>query len=122
MRTILKKPVRDQRDEALRLLGWLVYAKRPLKLHKVQTMKSINLKQRAVEFERRRFRVDPKDLCESLLDVRPDGSIELVHLTARVYVPNPLQMSNSARTHWETIAIFSKTMLLTLLQEIMDLQ
>lgn len=86
MRTILKKPVRDQREGALRLLGWLVCAKRPLKLHEVQTMKSINLKERTVEFERRRFRVDPKDLCESLVDVRPDGSIELVHLTARVYL------------------------------------
>jgi hypothetical protein len=94
MRTILKKPARDQREGALRLLGWLVCAKRPLKLHEVQTMKSINLEQRTVEFERRRFRVDPKDLCESLVDVRPDGSIELVHLTARVYVPKPLQMSN----------------------------
>ena len=98
MRTIRKKPVRDQREGALRLLGWLVCAKRPLKLHEVQTMKSINLEQRTVEFERRRFRVDPKDLCESLVDVRPDGSIELVHLTARVYVPNPLQIQISART------------------------
>ncbi|KAE8443985.1 hypothetical protein EG329_001209 [Mollisiaceae sp. DMI_Dod_QoI] len=86
MRTISNKPVRAQREEAIMLLGWLVCAKRPLKLHEVQTMKSINLEQRTVEFERRRFRVDPKDLCETLVDVRPDGSIELVYLTARVYL------------------------------------
>ncbi len=86
MRIILSKPVRAEREEAKMLLGWLVCAKRPLKLHEVQTMKSINLDQRTVEFERRRFRVHPKDLCESLVDVRPDGSIELVHLTARLYV------------------------------------
>ena len=85
MRTILNKPVRAEREEAIMLLGWLVCAKRPLKFHEVQTMKSINLKKRAVEFGRRHFRVDPKDLCESLVDVRPDGSIELVHLTAKVY-------------------------------------
>ena len=84
MRTILNKPVRAEREEAKMLLGWLVCAKRPLKLHEVQTMKSINLEQRTVEFERRRFRVDPKDLCESLVEVRPDGTVELVHLTARV--------------------------------------
>ena len=84
MRTILNKPVRAEREEAKMLLCWLVCAKRPLKLHEVQTMKSINLEQRTVEFERRRFRVDPKDLCESLVEVRPDGTVELVHLTARV--------------------------------------
>jgi hypothetical protein len=84
MRTISNKPVRAEREEAKMLLGWLVCAKRPLKLHEVQTMKSINLEQRTVEFERRRFRVDPKDLCESLVEVRLDGTVELVHLTARV--------------------------------------
>jgi hypothetical protein len=84
MRTILTKPVRTEREEARMLLGWLLCAKQPLKLYEVQTMKSINLDQREVEFDRRRFRVDPKDLCESLVDVRADGSIELVHLTAKV--------------------------------------
>lgn len=83
MHTIRNKPVRAEREEAQLLLGWLVCAKRPLKFHEIQTMKSINLDQRVVEFERRRFRVHPKDLCESLVDVREDGTIELVHLTAK---------------------------------------
>jgi len=83
MQTIVNKPVTAERDEALMLLGWLVCAKRPLKLHEVQTMRSIDFDTRTVEFERRKFRVDPKDLCESLVDVRGDGSIELVHMTAR---------------------------------------
>jgi hypothetical protein len=83
MQTIVDKPVTAERDEALMLLGWLVCAKRSLKLHEVQTLKSVDFDKRAVEFERRRFRVDPKDLCESLVDVRGDGSIELVHMTAR---------------------------------------
>ncbi|PVH75487.1 hypothetical protein DL98DRAFT_466362 [Cadophora sp. DSE1049] len=83
MRTIRSTPVRAERDEAIMLLRWLVCAKRPLRLHEVQTMKSINLHQRTIEFDRRRFRVEPKDLCESLVDVRPDGSIELVHSTAK---------------------------------------
>jgi hypothetical protein len=66
------------------LLRWLACAKRPLKLHEVQTMKSINLASRAVEFDRRHFRVDLKELCESLVEVRKDGTIEWVHLTARL--------------------------------------
>ena len=83
MRTIIAKPVAAQRDEALLLLGWLVCAKRSFKMHEVQTLRSVDFDKRAVEFERRRFRVHPKDLCESLVDVREDGSIELVHITAR---------------------------------------
>ncbi|CAN9204194.1 unnamed protein product [Alternaria alternata] len=86
MRTIIAKPVAAQRDEALLLLGWLVCAKRSFKMHEVQTLRSVDFDKRAVEFERRRFRVHPKDLCESLVDVREDGSIELVHITARTYL------------------------------------
>ncbi|PQE07968.1 zinc finger protein [Rutstroemia sp. NJR-2017a WRK4] len=83
MRTILKKPVKAQREEAKLLLSWLIHAKRPLKFHEVQTMKSINLKKGEVEFEKRHFRVRPEELCESLVRVRRDGSIELVHSTAK---------------------------------------
>ncbi|CAN9258661.1 unnamed protein product [Alternaria alternata] len=86
MQTIMEKPVTAQRDEALLLLGWLVVAKRPLKMHEVQTLRSIDFNKGVVDFERRRFRVHPKDLCESLIDVRSDGSIELVHITARTYL------------------------------------
>lgn len=83
MQTIENKPVPAERDEARMLFGWLVCAKRPLKMHEVQTMKSIDLDKRTVEFERRRFRVHLKDLCESLVDVREDGTIDLVHKTAK---------------------------------------
>lgn len=86
MQTIIEKPVAAQRGEALKLLGWLVYAKRSLKMHEVQTLRSVDFEKRAVEFERRRLRVHVKDLCESLVDVREDGSIELVHTTAKTYV------------------------------------
>jgi hypothetical protein len=86
MQTIIEKPVAAQRGEALELLGWLVYAKRSLKMHEVQTLRSVDFEKRVVEFERRRLRVHLKDLCESLVDVRDDGSIELVHTTAKSYV------------------------------------
>jgi hypothetical protein len=83
MQTIVNKPVRAEREEASMLLGWLVCAKRSLRIHEVQMMKSIDLDRRAVEFERRHFRVYLKDLCESLVDVSEDGTVELVHMTAR---------------------------------------
>jgi hypothetical protein len=86
LQTIIEKPVAAQRGEALELLGWLVYAKRSLKMHEVQTLRSVDFEKRAVEFDRRRLRVHVKDLCESLVDVREDGSIELVHTTAKTYV------------------------------------
>lgn len=79
----MNKPVRTEREEALMLFGWLICAKRSLKMHEVQTMKSIDVDKRAVDFERRHFRIHPKELCESLVDVREDGSIELVHSTAK---------------------------------------
>jgi hypothetical protein len=85
MRTILNKPVEAQREEAKMLLSWLIYAKRPLKLHEIQTMKSINLTKGEVEWERKHFRVGLEELCESLVNVRRDGSIELVHSTAKEY-------------------------------------
>jgi hypothetical protein len=66
------------------LLSWLTVAKRPLKLHEIQALKSIDVDARVVDLERRSFRVHPKDLCESLLEVRDDGTVEFVHLTAKL--------------------------------------
>jgi hypothetical protein len=65
------------------LLSWLAFAKRPLKTHEIQALKSINIAQRNVDFEHRSFRVDLKDLCESLIDIGEDQTVDLVHLTAK---------------------------------------
>ncbi|KAJ3454415.1 hypothetical protein MRS44_018309 [Fusarium solani] len=72
--------------DILWLLGWLVCSKRPLKWHEIQILKSINLDERSVEVERNRFRVDAKDLCESLVEIQPDGTLELVHVTAKSFL------------------------------------
>jgi hypothetical protein len=71
------------REEALMLFGLLVCAKRPLKWREIQALKSINLDEQLVD-ERQRFVVAPKDLCESLVELRSDGTLELVHLTAKL--------------------------------------
>ena len=81
---ISQKPSRAAREDALMLLGWLVCAKRPLKWHEIQGLKSINLDQQSVDFERESFLVEPKDLCESLVEVRSDETVELVHLTVKL--------------------------------------
>jgi hypothetical protein len=47
-------------------------------------MKAINLEEQIIDHEHQRFLVAPKDLCESLVEIRSDGSLELVHLTAKL--------------------------------------
>ncbi|KAK8068838.1 hypothetical protein PG994_005454 [Apiospora phragmitis] len=74
------------KEDAFRLLGWLVCAKRPLKWHEIQGMNSINLEARRVDFERQSFIKSPKDLLESLVETRADGSLEFVHLTAKLFL------------------------------------
>ncbi|KAF2178004.1 putative zinc finger protein [Zopfia rhizophila CBS 207.26] len=73
-------------EEVLTLLGWLVCAKRSLKWHEIQGLKAINLDEQFVDHERQKFLVAPKDLCESLVEIRSDGTLELVHLTAKFFL------------------------------------
>lgn len=84
MHRIKTQASRAELRDALMLLGWLVCAKRPLRWHEVQGLKSINLDKLSVEYERQRFVVAPKDLCESLVEVRVDGTLELVHQTVKL--------------------------------------
>ncbi|KAI1113983.1 putative zinc finger protein [Nemania sp. NC0429] len=73
-------------EDSLRLLGWLVCAKRTLKWREIQVMNSIDLDMQAVELERRSFIKSPKDLCASLVEIRSDGTLEFVHLTAKLFL------------------------------------
>jgi hypothetical protein len=72
------------KEDISSLLGWLTCAKRSLKWHEIQIMKSIDLDAESVEFERHKFRVSPKDLCQSLVEIQPDDTVELVHVTAKL--------------------------------------
>lgn len=83
MNRIKQQPPAAQKD-TLMLFGLLVCAKRPLKWREIQGLKSINFDEQVVEFERRSFLVAPKDLCHSLVEVRSDDTLELVHLTAKL--------------------------------------
>lgn len=80
--SIFNNPENPDYEDAERLLGWLICAKRPLKWHEIQGAISIDSSDQSVDFENRQLRVDSKDLCGSLVEIHLDETIELVHLTA----------------------------------------
>ena len=49
----------------------------------------MDLEDSSVQWQRDRFVVSPKDLCSALVEKRADGSVELVHRTAKMYVCPP---------------------------------
>ncbi|KAH0563181.1 hypothetical protein GP486_002248 [Trichoglossum hirsutum] len=75
-----------EREGAEQLLGLLACAKRPLKWTEIQGAISIDLGAKIVDFDGRCFRADSKDLCGSLVEIRPGGTVELVHMTAKHYL------------------------------------
>ncbi|KAF5686302.1 zinc finger C2H2-type integrase DNA-binding protein [Fusarium circinatum] len=86
MDRIIHKAPHQTRTGALQLLGWLVCAKRPLKWHEIQSIKSVNLDQQLVDFARHKFSVSGKDLCGSLVELREDGTLELIHVSAKMFL------------------------------------
>ncbi|KAJ5998982.1 hypothetical protein N7451_006792 [Penicillium sp. IBT 35674x] len=85
---ILKNILEDQfsRKYALQLLAWLVCAKRQLQWREVQGAVSIDLEDEDVDTLNRRWILDSRDLCDSLVERRTDGSLELVHETAKLFL------------------------------------
>ncbi|KAJ5403895.1 hypothetical protein N7509_003766 [Penicillium cosmopolitanum] len=67
------------------VLQWLTLARRPLEWREIQVLKSIDRREQSIDFERQRFHVDAKDLCGPLVNVSEDGTVELIHLTAKQY-------------------------------------
>jgi hypothetical protein len=68
------------------LLEWLVLARKPLKWREIQALKSMNTENQSIDFDRQKFLVkDPREIGGSFVKVREDGSVELIHLTAKLY-------------------------------------
>ncbi|KAJ4283695.1 hypothetical protein NW764_001253 [Fusarium oxysporum] len=86
MDRIIHQAPHQMRRGALQLLGWLVCAKRPLKWHEIQSLKSINLGGQFVDFARHKFSVSGKDLGGSLVELRADGTLELIHVSAKMFL------------------------------------
>lgn len=72
----------SRRKNIIRLLGWLACAKRPLRWYEIQAAWSIDIEEEKFDPERR-FVEDSKDLCASLVEICSDGTVTLVHSTAR---------------------------------------
>jgi hypothetical protein len=88
-----------EKEDAGKLLGWLVCAKRPLKWHEIQGAWSFNTDTRTFDYEERRLRTDSKELCGSLVEIHHGGVIDLVHLTAKQYVNDSLPFPVVAPIH-----------------------
>ncbi|CAI7613090.1 unnamed protein product [Penicillium pancosmium] len=74
------------RTEAVQLLAWLVCAKRPLEWREIQAAVAIDIEGETVDFHGRQWMVTAKDLCGSLVEIQSDGSLDLVHTTAKFYL------------------------------------
>lgn len=79
------------RQSALKILGWVTCAARPLRWREIQSIFCIDLESNTVDYEERRLRVSCKKLCGSLVDVHqvlyghpgPDDIVTIVHGSAR---------------------------------------
>ncbi|KAF7504582.1 hypothetical protein GJ744_002077 [Endocarpon pusillum] len=71
---------------ARKLLGWMICAVRPLKWHEIQGAISIEPESQTVNFDDRRLRIHIRDICGSLVVLRPGDRIELVHSTAKFFI------------------------------------
>ncbi|KAI0192374.1 hypothetical protein EV127DRAFT_426763 [Xylaria flabelliformis] len=96
MHRMVEEVPETAKEDTFRLLGWLVCAKRPLKWREIQAMNSINLDEQCVMLEHQRFIKSPKDLCASLVEIRPDDTLEFVHLTAKSFLIEERHVSSSA--------------------------
>ncbi|CAI6242163.1 unnamed protein product [Periconia digitata] len=74
------------RSDSKKLLSLMICAKRPLKWREIQCAVSIDIDEEIVNWEENRFPVDSKDLCGSLVEIYSDGTVNLVHHTARRYL------------------------------------
>lgn len=71
-----------------RLLSILTVAKRPIRWYEVQGLFVFDPDDETseVDYDARKIKDDPKMLCWSLVDCQEDGTIDLVHPTARQYL------------------------------------
>jgi hypothetical protein len=87
---VLEKVSERRRNVALKIIGWVVAARRPLKWREIQATFFINYERGASEYEDDRLRDSGKWFCGSLIDLQSitsepidEATISLVHNTAR---------------------------------------
>lgn len=65
------------------MLAWLVCAQRPLKWQEIQCAAAIDPDNDEIN-PNKRFVSEPKEICGSLIERQPDGTLQLVHTTAKL--------------------------------------
>jgi hypothetical protein len=88
---VFENPNAAEREDAVKILAWIICSKRPLRWREIQAIFSIDPKNATVDFESRSLLVTAKELCGSLVDIRTLGEsvveldevIDLVHDTAK---------------------------------------
>jgi hypothetical protein len=83
VKRIYHHPNISQQRTARKLLGWITFAKRPLKWHEIQGATSIDVEQNLVNFEGRQLPDHVRDICGSLVEILPGDRVQLVHSIAR---------------------------------------
>jgi hypothetical protein len=64
------------------VLGWIVCARRPLRWREIQGIVCIDLENQHVDYNRE-IPDSPQGLFASLVELQADGTVDLVHGTAR---------------------------------------
>ncbi|KAK3294357.1 uncharacterized protein B0H64DRAFT_324187 [Chaetomium fimeti] len=82
--------VLDSRGEHIisplkQILGWIVCARRSLRWAEIQAAVSIDLESEGINHDRQ-ISESPKGLFASLVEIHADGTVDLVHGTAREYL------------------------------------
>ncbi|OTA80302.1 hypothetical protein M434DRAFT_228741 [Hypoxylon sp. CO27-5] len=83
-----------ERNDAAKILGWVIGARRLLRWREIQSIFCIDPTNGVVDYEEGRLRVTCKELCGSLVDVHhvagkgagPEDIIKIVHESAREYL------------------------------------
>jgi hypothetical protein len=83
VKRIFTNPNLAQQRTAKKLVGWITFAKRPLKWQEIQGAASIDVDQGVVNFCGRQLPDDIRQMCGSLVEVLPGDRVQLVHTTAR---------------------------------------
>ena len=67
----------------LRVLEIIITTRRPLKVHEIQGALSIQLRDKSVDFAKRKSLTPFSELCGPLVEVHDDDIVSLVHPTAK---------------------------------------
>ncbi|CAG8962046.1 hypothetical protein HYFRA_00005088 [Hymenoscyphus fraxineus] len=82
---ILESRSKNSIDKLHLVLGWIVWAKRPLRWREIQGAISIDTEQQKIDHDTK-LAESPTELFASLVELEPDGTVQLIHETAREFL------------------------------------